>query len=899
MPRLLRAISSQIRYRIILPYLALTLVVMMAGAVIALGLVAASQEERLTNQLAQVARSTTDGLENRENNHLVYLRQIAFAQENKAANAQSVADAIASGDSKEVGKALENFYKLALLNPTLDFDRIIAFDDRGMALIDWLRTKEDPNAPPADITGTDLSQIPFVKHIISGEQVNGNDKFAGLIGFAPDPQPYFYTAVPVKQGSKVVGGVMVGIKIDRLMASLQRVSQAAVTTFYDLQGAALGSTLVERPELGSFPVPDRALDALRGGQAQSLFNYDIRQRPYELVYSPLEIDAKQVGYFSVGLSRDFQFESFYLNRNTIIAITMILALGSVLLGYRIAHGITTPLTSLVDTAEAVTAGDLERRTDVQSNDELGRLGQAFNQMTEHLLRLYRTSRDLSTSIEVDSVLDVAATTVQEFAPGTEVLALLEERGVWQYRLRADAPLALQTLRNLRLSPSDPLLHELAQARAPRLSGSDDEPRLATMGLSSIAGFTSILMTPLVVQEQLVGVLIFGHTEPHAFEGAVEPTLMATANMAASVMYNAVLFSRTQEEASERRAILQSIGDGVIVCDHQRNIMLVNSAAEKMLKLHDWNLVRRNFSEVPLKRVDIEQDLFGREQAALEHYQLGNRVLRLSSAPVIGEGSETLGEVIVLHDISAEAAVDQAKTDFIKVISHELRTPLTPICGNVELLLRGLFGQLNDEQRETLEQVRSRADQMKDLVNNIIMVASIEANTLQTEPEPQDLWIAVENALGPLRRAFAAKGLELRVDPMDDLPLVLADREQLRMVLTQLLDNARRYTQSGSVTVSATRHDGNIQLDISDTGPGIPPEERGRLFTRFHRIEGNNSPERGSGLGLAITRQLVERQGGQVWASSEVGSGSTFSVSLPIASNHADAVVGQNNADTTA
>src|SRR6266536_6349202 len=173
MPRLLRAISSQIRYRIILPYLALTLVVMMAGAVIALGLVAASQEERLTNQLAQVARSTTDGLENRENNHLVYLRQIAFAQENKAANAQSVADAIASGDSKEVGKALVNFYKLALLNPTLDFDRIIAFDDRGMALTDWLRTKDDPNAPPAEITGTDLSQIPFVKHIISGEQVNG------------------------------------------------------------------------------------------------------------------------------------------------------------------------------------------------------------------------------------------------------------------------------------------------------------------------------------------------------------------------------------------------------------------------------------------------------------------------------------------------------------------------------------------------------------------------------------------------------------------------------------------------------------------------------------------------------------------------------------------------------
>ena len=899
MRRLFRAFWSQIRYRIILPYLALTLVVMMAGAVIALALVAASQEERLTNQLAQVGRSTTDALSNREGNHLVFLRQIASAQENKAADAPAVADAMASGDPEVVGRALGNFYKFALLNPTLDFDRMIAFDDSGIALIDWLRTKDDPTAEPAELKGTDLSQVPFVKQIVKGELIDGSDKFAGLIGFQPDPQPYFYTAIPVKQGERIVGGIMIAIKVDRLLVSLQRFSQAAVTTFYDLQGNALGSTLITRPELSSLPMPAVSLEELRSGAAKSLFNYDIRQRPYELAYSPLEIAGKQVGYFSVGLSRDFQFESFYLSRDTIIAITMILALGSVLLGYQIARGITKPLTSLVDTAEAVTAGDLERRTDVQSDDELGRLGQAFNQMTEHLLRLYRTSRDLSTSIEVDAVLDVAATTVQAFAPGTEVLALLDERGVWQYRLRRRASDKLQALRNLRLSPSDPLLQELAQDRAPRLLVAETEPRLASMGLSSIAGFASVLMTALVVQEKLAGVLIFGHAEPRAFEGAVEPTLMATANMAASVLYNAVLFSQVQAEAGERRAILQSIADGVIVCDHQRNIILVNSAAEQMLKLHDWHLVRRNFSEVALKRVEIEQDLFGREKAVLDHYEFGNKVLRLSSAPVIGEGSEALGEVIVLHDISAEAAVDQAKTDFIKVISHELRTPLTPICGNVELLLRGLFGELKPEQRETLEQVRGRADQMKDLVNNIIMVASIEANTLQTDPEPQDLWIAVENAVAPMRRQFANKGLELRIEPMEDIPYVLADREQLRMILTQLLDNARRYTQAGSVTISASRHDSQVQLDINDTGPGIPPEERSRLFTRFHRIEGNNSPERGSGLGLAITRQLVERQGGQVWASSEPGEGSTFSIALPVAGDQIDAIVEQDNADTTA
>jgi signal transduction histidine kinase len=256
-------------------------------------------------------------------------------------------------------------------------------------------------------------------------------------------------------------------------------------------------------------------------------------------------------------------------------------------------------------------------------------------------------------------------------------------------------------------------------------------------------------------------------------------------------------------------------------------------------------------------------------------------------------------VIVLHDISAEVAVDRAKTKFIETVSHELRTPLTPICGNTELLLRGYIGELSSDQRDLLEVVRMRAEQMRDLVNNFVMIASIEANTLQTEPEPQDVWVAIENAVAPLRNSFAKKGLELRVEIPDELPLVVADREQLRVILTQLLDNARRYTQQGVVTVRAIHANGTVQIDVTDTGPGISQAEFGNLFTRFHRIEGNNSPERGGGLGLVITRQLVERQGGRVWVTSEVGHGSTFSFSLLVANEHADAVAGQDNADTAA
>ncbi|KPV50922.1 histidine kinase, partial [Kouleothrix aurantiaca] len=418
-------------------------------------------------------------------------------------------------------------------------------------------------------------------------------------------------------------------------------------------------------------------------------------------------------------------------------------------------------------------------------------------------------------------------------------------------------------------------------------------------LSDVAGFQSLLLTPLVVQGMVVGVLIFGNSAANAFAGVNEPTLMATGNMAASVLYNAVLFDRVHNEASEREAILKSIADGVVVCDQQRNIMLVNRTAEQMLNLRDWHIVRRNWNAIPLERVPVAKDMFGNDIANLEHYQIGERVVSISSAPVIGEDDSVLGEVIILHDVSAEAAVDRAKTRFIERVSHELRTPLTPICGHTELLLRGYLGPLSTEQRETLEVVRMRGEQMRDLVNNFVMIASIEANTLITEPEPQDVWVAVESALAPMRNAFLKKGLDIILDIPDALPAVRADRQQLQVILTQLFDNARRYTQQGRVTIHASHQGEFVQIDVTDTGPGISDEEFSQLFTRFHRVEGNTSPERGGGLGLAIVRQLVERQGGRAWAESTLGEGSTFSIALLVAHEHADIVAEPNNSERSA
>jgi signal transduction histidine kinase len=257
-----------------------------------------------------------------------------------------------------------------------------------------------------------------------------------------------------------------------------------------------------------------------------------------------------------------------------------------------------------------------------------------------------------------------------------------------------------------------------------------------------------------------------------------------------------------------------------------------------------------------------------------------------------------GEVLVLHDITEAVVMDKAKTDFIATISHELRTPLTVIRGFIELLLRGTGGEkLTEDQADLLTQVRARAVDMTDMVNNAILIADIESGQLRTERQPIDLELIVSGALVPLRQSFETKGLKISLEMPEDLPPVLADREQLKRAFSQILDNARRYTEQGSVTVRASTQGDQVRIDVHDTGPGIAPEVLPRLFKRFQRVEGNNSTQRGGGLGLAITRQLIERQGGSVSVTSTPGEGSIFTVILQQANEHTLAVAQADNSST--
>jgi signal transduction histidine kinase/HAMP domain-containing protein len=947
MRQLARTYRSQLKYTVIGPYLALMILVMLVGSFIAITLVADSWQERFNNQLGQVARNFTEAFAQREIGNINYLAQVAFTAPNAETGAPSVPQAMREGDSEGLEKALSGLWQLGQTNSNVRQDRLIVFDTEGKSLSDWERSPNNPTEPTRYI-GTSLAGIAPVDSVLRGESApiaggdEFGDKYSGLISFRDDEgrdNIHFFTVAPVyvtdqASGDEIlVGGLLVAQRLDALLQDLQSRSQATISTIYDVSGIARAST-APSADLPSLDMDDELLaqvaalnspagqaTAAAPGQAApsgvsdpcvdigtlsgrlvspvqnvgipscSVNTTDtIASRDYQLVYAPLLIRGVQSGYFHIGLPRDFVVSAWSDTRWAVIGITAALACASVLVGVSVARRIGRPLNNLVQTAEAVSAGNLAARSRVDEENELGKLSDAFNTMTEHLLRLYSASRELNRTIEVDDVLTVASEAASSFVPGTEAIALLEgDEGYAQY-VRPGATAALQRP-DLRLGLDSPLLAGLAAYDPQDVSLTE----VVGSPLGG-AGMETVYAAPIFRQRHLAGALIFANENPEAFNEAHQQSLAVIANMSGAVLSNAMLYGQVQRDAKQRQAILSSIGDGVVVCDDKGRIVQLNRTAEQILDLPDWRTTKPRLADLPLEAEAQSREIFGRGGP---QFRLGDRFITLTRAPLIAEDGRTTGEVIVLHDVTEAVAVDRAKTDFIATISHELRTPLTVIRGFTELLLRGSGGeQLSSDQAELLEQVRARAVDMTDMVNNAILIADIESGQLKTELQPQDLEMVLNLALAPLRAGIEQKRLSLTLELPADLPPVVGDREQLRRALSQLLDNARRYTEQGGITVRARAAGGRVQVDVIDTGPGIAPDVLPMLFKRFQRIEGNNSTQRGGGLGLAIARQLIERQGGSVQASSTPGKGSTFTITLQQV-NEQTLAVAQSNDSTTA
>jgi len=330
------------------------------------------------------------------------------------------------------------------------------------------------------------------------------------------------------------------------------------------------------------------------------------------------------------------------------------------------------------------------------------------------------------------------------------------------------------------------------------------------------------------------------------------------------------------EAEEVRlgALTESLNEGVIAIDARQQVAQVNQRARDLLGIKDS--VPFPVSNLPRERSlreSIGAALSGQAFDAHE-VQIGGRELALTARPLPAGGA-----VVALFDLTPVRRLETVRRDFVANASHELRTPLTVIGGFTETLLDDSLP--NDQRMQFARTVLANTQRMQRIVDDLLDLSRIESGGWKPNPSRVDVRALASEALAAAEERRPNKPVTLDRDIAPDATFVWADPTALRQVLTNLVDNAVRHTNEGSVTVFAKRTPTGVAIGVSDTGIGIPADHLPRIFERFYRVDaGRSRSEGGTGLGLAIVKHLVEGHGGRVRAESTIGRGTRIWAELP-------------------
>ena len=228
------------------------------------------------------------------------------------------------------------------------------------------------------------------------------------------------------------------------------------------------------------------------------------------------------------------------------------------------------------------------------------------------------------------------------------------------------------------------------------------------------------------------------------------------------------------------------------------------------------------------------------------------------------------------------AASQHKSQFLANMSHELRTPLNAILGYTELIVDKIYGDVPEKILDVMQRVQKSGRHLLSLINDVLDLSKIEAGQLQLSLKDYSFTDTLNTVVTSIEPLAAEKGLALTLEAAPDLPLGFGDDRRLAQVLLNLLGNAVKFTDEGSVTVGASRSNGEFLVSVADTGPGIPASEQQRIFHEFQQVDNSSTRTKGgTGLGLAIAKKIVEMHGGRLWLESELGTGSTFYFSIPV------------------
>lgn len=360
-----------------------------------------------------------------------------------------------------------------------------------------------------------------------------------------------------------------------------------------------------------------------------------------------------------------------------------------------------------------------------------------------------------------------------------------------------------------------------------------------------------------------------------------------------------LLSQLRVEHQRMDRVVLGTSDGILLLDGRAVVEVWNSALQRMTGVRDSDAVGRPVSEVLTPRVRHgDGEVRGRwlldqarpteptqvHEAVLVDADGVRRFVRESHTFLFDDRGRCTGDVVLVNDITRERELDAMKGDFVARVSHELRTPLTPIKGFAEVLVARGDRLQPEQRRDAARSIAERAKRMTALVEDLLLVARLDAEGPASTVEPEPLVVAglVEGVAADVRTQHPERQIHVFATP--DAGKALADRVRLRQVLTNVLDNAVRYSPVETpVEVTIDRDGDDVLVGVKDRGPGIPRDKQDAIFERFHRLEDPLRMQTGGvGLGLFIARRLTEAMHGKLTVHSRLGEGSTFTVRLPSA-----------------
>ena len=356
-------------------------------------------------------------------------------------------------------------------------------------------------------------------------------------------------------------------------------------------------------------------------------------------------------------------------------------------------------------------------------------------------------------------------------------------------------------------------------------------------------------------------------------------------------------ARAVEERNKTLSIIANFADGLLVFNKDSSLSLINPTAESFFEVRATEVIGKSLVklvEFPLFKSMV--DLLVRESKGLFRRELKVEealVLEISTVPIT-RGKKSLGTLVILHDITREKEIEKMKSEFVSLAAHQLRTPLSAIKWTLKMVLDGDIGKITEEQREYLEKSYISNERMIALINDLLNVSRIEEGRYLYKPDYVQFEDLVVSVIDNYQRELEAKKIKFKFEkPKEKIPKLKIDAEKMRLAVTNLLDNAIRYTSlKGEVVVSLKQIDNKLQFSIKDSGIGIPKNQQKRVFGKFFRAANAMKKEtEGSGLGLFIVKNIIEAHKGMVWFESEERKGTAFHFSLPLEEENKDLLRG--------